>query len=109
MFGDSMKEQMEVRVSKQIATIDDAAANHAEVDEQMEQETVEEAARENATAAAAAVMKGSDELETADNVLASSEEVAEQAQESRIDKVAFEDGISTAAAEEYIGRGRTHD
>jgi hypothetical protein len=95
-------------VSKQTATIDDTAANQQEVDEQMEQDTVEKAARENANFPAP-IMNATEETETADNAVASGEEVAEQAQESRIDKVAFEDAISTAAAEEYIGRGRTHD
>jgi hypothetical protein len=104
-----MKVRGEVRVSKQIATIDNAAANREEVDEQMEQSTVEKAARENAPGIPVPGMKGAEELMAADNAVASSEEVAQQAQESRIDKVAFEDGISTAAAEEYIGRGRTHD
>jgi hypothetical protein len=101
--------KVEVRVSKKIATSDDAAANQEEVDEQMGEDAVKKKARENATGTPAPIMKGADVLETADNVVASSEEVTEQAQESRIDKVAFEDGISTAAAEEYIGRGRTHD
>jgi hypothetical protein len=96
-------------VRKQIATIDNAAASRENTDEQMEEDAVKKKARENATGALAPIIKGADELETADNAVASSEEVAEQAEESRIDKVAFEDGISTAAAEEYIGRGRTHD
>jgi hypothetical protein len=96
-------------VSKQFAIIDDAAAYQEEVDEQMEEDNVEQEARENATSVPSPAIKGTEDLGTADNAAASSEEVAEQAQESRIDKVAFEDGISTVAAEEYIERGRNHD
>jgi hypothetical protein len=99
----------ESRLSPQISTDDDVAANEEEVDEQIEEDNVENAARENATGVPVPIMRGNDETETTDLVVASREEVEEQAAESRIDKVAFEDGISTVSAKEYIGHGRNHD
>jgi len=96
------------RLSKQIATDDDAAANGQEVEEQMEEDNVEKAARENETRGPAPIMSN-DEIKTADDAADSREEVEEQAEESRIDKVAFEDGVSIASAQEYIRRGRDHD
>jgi NCAIR mutase (PurE)-related protein len=99
----------ESRLSKQIATNDDAAANEEEVEEQIEEDNVEKAARENGTGVPGRIMRGNKEMETADDAVASREEVEEQAEESRIDKVAFEDGISTTSAKEYIQSGRTHD
>ncbi len=103
----------ESRLSKQIATNDDAAANEEEVDEQIEEDNVEKLALENGSGVSTPSMgnrqMGNKQIETADNAVASREKVKEQAQESRIDKVAFEDGVSKAAATEYIKRGRTHD
>ena len=96
------------RLSKQIATNDDAAANEEEVEEQIEEDNVEKAARENRTGVPTPLMSNK-QIESADDAVASRKEVEEQAEESRIDKVAFEDGISTASAKEYIRRGRTHD
>lgn len=98
------------RLSKPIATNDDAAANEQEVEEQIEEENVEKAARENRTGAQATFMS-TEQIETADDAVAPREEVEEQAEESRIDidKVAFEDGISAAAAEQYMKRGHIHD
>jgi hypothetical protein len=93
----------ESRLCKQIATNDDAAANQEEVDEQIEEDNVEKAARENETRVPASIMKSNEELEAADDAVASREEVEEEAEESHIDKVAFEDGISTASAKEYMG------
>jgi hypothetical protein len=96
------------RLSKQMATNDDAAANEDEVEEQIEEENVEKTARENETGAPAPFMSNK-QIKTADDAVASREDVEEQAEESRIDKVALEDGMSTASAEEYIQGGRTHD
>ena len=98
----------ESRLSKQIATNDNAAANEEEVGEQIEEDSVEKAARENRNGVPTPLMSN-EEMETADDAVASREQEQEQAEESRIDKVAFEDEISTAAAEEYIRRGHTHD
>lgn len=47
----------EARLSKQIATNDDATANQEEVEEQIEGDNVEEAARENETSGPAPIMK----------------------------------------------------
>jgi len=99
----------ESRLSKQIATNDDAAANEEEVDEQIEEDNVEKAARENETRVPAPIMTGNKQIECADDAVASREEVEEQAEEKCINKAAFEDGISTASAKEYIRRKRTHD
>jgi hypothetical protein len=81
----------ESRLSKQIATNDDAAANEEQVEEQIEEDNVKKAARENGTGILAPIMRGNEEMETADDAVASREEVEEQAEESRIDKVALED------------------
>jgi hypothetical protein len=99
----------ESRLSKQIATIDDAAANEEEVEEQIEEDNVEKAARENGTGAPGPIMRRNMEMETADDAVSSREEVEEQTEESRVDKVALEDGISTPSAEEHIRRERVHD
>jgi hypothetical protein len=93
----------ESRLSKQIATNDDAAAHEEEAEEQLEEDNVEKAARKNRSAVPSPFMSNK-QIETADDAV-----VEEQVEESRIDKVAFEDGISTASAKEYIRRGRTHD
>jgi len=99
---------MASRLSKQIATNDDAAANKEEIEEQIEGDNVKSAARENATGFPVPILKGNEEIQDADDAVASREEVEEQAEESRIDKVAFEDGMSTPSAKEYIRRGRDH-
>ena len=99
----------ESRLSKQILANDDAAARAEEVEEQIEEDSVEKAARENETRVPAPIIRSNEEMETADDAVASREQEQEQAEGSRIDKVAFEDGIGTAAAEEYIRRGHTHD
>ena len=98
----------ESRLRKQIATKDDAAANAEEVEEQIEEDNVEKAARENETGAPIPTMSN-EKMAVDDDAVASREQEQEQAEDSRIDKVAFEDGISTAAAKEYIRRGRDHD
>lgn len=99
----------EARLSKQIATNDDAAANQEEVEEQIEGDNVEKTARENGTGGPAPIMRSNKEIETADDVVASTEEVEEQAEETLIDKVALEDGIRSPSAEEYIRREHVHD
>jgi NCAIR mutase (PurE)-related protein len=99
----------ESRLSQQIGTNDDVVAIEEEVQEQIEEDNVERAARENATGVPVPIVRSNKEVETADDAVASREEVEKQAEESRIDKVAFEDGISTASAKEYIRRGRDHD
>jgi hypothetical protein len=95
------------RSGRQIATNDDAAANAQEVEQQIEEETVDKAARQNQTPAPIQIVRSNHQIATADNAVAAREEVEEQAEESRVDKVAFEDGVSTVSAKEYI-RGRTH-
>ena len=97
------------RSSRQIATNDDAVAKQEEVEEQIEEDRVEKAARENRAGDSVPIMRGNQEIESADDAVASREEVEEQAGENRIDKVAFNEGISAASAKEYIGRGRNHD
>ena len=99
----------ESRLSQQIGTNDDVVAIEEEVQEQIEEDNVERAARENATGVPVPIVRSNKEVETAGDAVASREEVEKQAEESRIDKVAFEDGISTASAKEYIRRGRDHD
>lgn len=99
----------ESRSSKQIATNDAAAANAEEVEEQIEEDNVEKAARENRTGVPGRIMRSDIEMETADDAVASSEEVEEQTEESRVDKVALEDGISTPSTEEHTRRERVHD
>ena len=96
------------RLSRQMATNDDAAANEEDVEEQIEEEDVEKAALENRSDVPIP-FKSNQQIETADNAAASREEVEEQAEESRVDKVAFEDGVSTSSATEYIRSGRAHD
>ena len=99
----------ESRLSQQLATNDDVAANAEEVEEQIEEDTVEKAARENGPAVRSPILSSNEEIQTAEDAVASREEIEEQAEESRIDKVAFEDGINTPSAKEYLRRGRTHD
>jgi hypothetical protein len=99
----------EFRLSKQLATNDDAAANEEEAEEQIEEDNVGKAARENETGIRGPIMRSNEETETADDAVAGREEVEEQAEEHRIDKVALEDGISTPSAEEYIRWKRVHD
>lgn len=98
----------ESRLSKQIATNDDAAANELGVEEQIEEENVKRVARENATGFPIPIMRGNEEKQAADDAVVSRKEVEGQAEESRIDKVAFEDGLSMPSAKEYIRSGRTH-
>ena len=81
--------------------------NVEEVEEQIEEDTVEKAARENGPGCTVPTLRGNEEIETAEDAVASREEIEEQAEESRIDKVAFEDGISTASAKE-VPSARTH-
>src|SRR5277367_4119912 len=88
----------ESRLSQQMAASDDVAANEEEVEEQIEKDRVERAAR--ATGLPMPIMKGNEQMQAADDAVVSREEVEEQAEESRIDEVAFEYGMSTAAAEE---------
>jgi hypothetical protein len=99
----------ESRLSKQIATNDDAAADEQEVEDQIEEDNGEKATRKNGTGVPVPILRGNEAMGTADDAVASKEEVEAQAEESRIAKVAFEDGMSTASAKEYIQRGRTHD
>jgi hypothetical protein len=100
---------LESRLNRQIGTSDDVVAIAEEVQEQVEEDNVERAARENATGVPVRTERTNKEIEIADDAMASREKVQEQAEESRIDKVAFEDGISAASAKEYIRRGRDHD
>jgi len=95
-------------LSKKLAANDNAAANEQEVEEKIEEDTVEKEARENRTDARLPFMSNK-QRETADDAVASREEIEEQAVESRIDKVAFEDGVSTTSAKEYIHSGRAHE
>ena len=98
---------LQSQLSKQIATNDNAAASEQEVKEQIEEDSVENAARKNRSGSPAPFMRNKP-IEAAGDAIAIREEVEEQAEESRIDKVAFEDGVSTTSAKEYI-RGRTHE
>jgi hypothetical protein len=98
----------ESQLSKRNATNNGAAAREEEVEEQIEKDNVEKAARENRSGVPTPLMSNK-QTATADDAVASEEEVEEQAEESRIDKVAFEDGVSIASAKEYIRRGRDHD
>jgi hypothetical protein len=98
----------EARLSKQIETNDDVAAIKEEVEDQIDEENVERAAK-NATDSAALSVRDNEEPGPGDEVIPSMKSVEDQAEEGRIDKVAFEDGINPAAAEEYIHRGHTHD
>jgi len=107
-FGKSANTR-ESRLSQQIGTNDDVVTIEEEVQEQIEKDSVEKEARENATGVPVPIVRSSQEMETADDAVASSEEVEEQAAESRMDKVVFEDGISPASAKEYIRNGRDHD
>ena len=99
---------LESQLSQQIGANDDAVAIEEEVQEQMEEDNVKKAARENAKGVPAPIVRSSKEMETDNDTVASRKEVEEQAAESRIDKVAFEDGISPASAKEYVRRGRDH-
>ena len=65
----------ESRLSQQIATHDDVAANEEEVEEQIEEDNVENAARENGTGSTGKILRSSKEVETADDALASMEEL----------------------------------
>ena len=96
----------ESRSSKLVATNDDAAANEEEVEEQIEDDSVQKAARENATGSPIPMM--SNEERTVDDDAASdSEEVQQQIERKRIEKNAFENRISAASAEKWIS-ARTH-
>jgi NCAIR mutase (PurE)-related protein len=96
-------------LNQQIGTNDDVVAIEEEVQEQIEEDNVEKAARENARGVPVPTVRSSKEMEAADDAVTSREEVEEQAAESRMDKVVFEDGISPASAKEYIRNGRDHD
>ena len=66
----------ESRLSQQIATRDDVAANEEEVEEQIEEDNVENAARENGTGPTVPILRSNKEVEeTADDALASKEEL----------------------------------
>ena len=67
----------ESRFSKQIATIDDAAANEEEVEEQIEEDNVKRVARENATGFPIRILS-SEEMAPVDDAVAAGEEVEEQ-------------------------------
>jgi hypothetical protein len=68
----------ESRLSKQIATIGDAAANEEEVEEQIEEDNVKRVARENATGLPIRILRGSEEMAPVDDAVAAGEEVEEQ-------------------------------
>jgi hypothetical protein len=70
----------ESRLSQQIATHDDVAANEEEVEEQIEEDNVENAARENGTGSTDPILRSNKEVETVDDGLAPTEEVEEQAE-----------------------------
>ena len=97
----------EFRLS-QIAANDDAATNLEEVEEQIEEENVKKAARENAIGIPA-IMRGDAEMAAVDDAGAAGEEVQEQVERKRVEKEAFENRISVASAEKWTQRGRTHD
>jgi hypothetical protein len=71
----------ESRLSQQIATHDDVAANEEEVEEQIEEDNVENAARENGTGSTDPILRSSKEVETADDALASMEELKSKPRE----------------------------
>jgi NCAIR mutase (PurE)-related protein len=100
---------LESRLSQQLGRNDDVVAIEEEVQEHIEEDNVEKAARDNATGVPVPIVRRSKKMKEADEAVDSREEVEEQAADSRMDKVAFEDGISPASAKEYIRRGRDHD
>jgi len=97
----------EFRFSRQIATNDNAATSAEEVEEQIEEDNVKRAARENATAFPVPTMRGSEEIAVLDDATAAREEVQEQVERQRVEKKAFENRISVASAEKWIRNGRT--
>ena len=96
------------RLSKQMATNDDAAANEEEVEEQIEEENVEKTARENETGAPIPMMSNA-EMAVDDDAVSAREEVQQQVERKRVEKEAFENRISVASAEKWTRSGRTHD
>lgn len=95
----------ESRLSRQIATNDNAATNLEEVEEQIEEDNVKKAAHENAIGIPA-MMRGSAEMAAVDDAGAAGEEVQEQVERKRVEKKAFENRIIAAAAEKWIRNGR---
>lgn len=96
------------RLSRQMATNDDAAANEEEVEEQIEEENVEKTARENETGAPIPMMSNA-EMAVDDDAVSAREEVQQQVEGKRVEKEAFENRISVASAEKWTRSGRTHD
>jgi hypothetical protein len=97
----------ESRLSRQIATNDNAATNkEEEVEEQIEEENVKRVARENATGYPIRILRGNEEIQAADDAVASKDEVEEQVERKRVEKKAFENRISAASAEKWIRNGR---
>jgi hypothetical protein len=96
------------RLSKRIATNDDAAANEEEIEEQIEEDNVKENARENETAAPIPTMSNV-EMAVTDDAVFMREEVQQQVEAKRVEKEAFENRISTASAERWTRSGRTYD
>jgi hypothetical protein len=94
----------ESRMSKQIATNDDDAANEEEVEEQIEEENVEKAAGEYGTGIPIPFMSNS-RIETADDAEASSEEVEEQVERKHVEKKALGNRISAASAQKRTRNG----
>jgi hypothetical protein len=95
----------ESRLSKQIATNDDAAANEEEVEGQIEEDNVEKAARENRSGVPTLLMSNK-QIEAVDDAVATREEVEEQVERKRVEKKAFENRISAASAEKWTRNGR---
>jgi hypothetical protein len=86
----------ESRLSKQITSDNDAAANEEEREERNERNSVKKAARANGTGFPVPRMSNK-QMETADDAVASKEEVEQRAEESHINMLARENGISQGA------------
>ena len=95
----------ESRLSSQITTNDNAAANREEVEEQIEELSVKKAARENATGAPVSMIRDSKEMEAVNDAVAAGEETQEQVERKRVEKKAFENRISAAPAGQRIRNG----
>lgn len=99
----------ESRLSSQITTNDNAAANREEVEEQIEEDSVKKAAHENETGVSVSLMRSSEEMAAADDAAAVGEEAQAQVERKRGEKKAFENRISAASAEKWIQNGRIRE
>jgi NCAIR mutase (PurE)-related protein len=66
---------LESRLSQHIERNDDVVAIEEEIQEQIEEDNVEKAARENATGVPVPIVRSNKEMETADDAVASREEL----------------------------------